>query len=209
MRLVLAVVVAFVAAPVSAFEPGSLGDAYRDRGYVQECTETGEFPGCTLIAGGSQFVIPGGGASPPEVLAKLRAMPRLSWVEFRGDIVNVYDSYAEFALGAVELAAEADPQADVLKAMQGAWQSLDDPKSAVFVDGLIWVESYEGGEVGRPVMWLGEGCADGVADGPTLELFQMDSAEYTSRCYSVVRVDANRMELIYLPRGNTLVYGRP
>lgn len=208
-RSVLCGVAVLWAAVASAFEPGSLGDAYRDNGYVQECTQDGEFPGCTLIAGGSQFVIPAGGPTPPKVLAKLRSMPRLAWVEFRGDITDVYDSYAVLALGAVAKATEPDPWSAVVKAMQGTWQSLQDPASAVTVDGLIWIETVEGNEVSRPVMSVGDACSDGTGSGTVLELFMVGSDGYASTCYSVVDVSADRMELVYLPRGNTLVFGRP
>ena len=78
-----AVVLGLISAPAFAFEPGSLGDAYRDFGYVQGCTDDGELPGCTIIAGGSQFVAPEGGQTSAEVMAALRAMPPLAYVEFR------------------------------------------------------------------------------------------------------------------------------
>ena len=41
----VAVVLGVISPPAYAFEPGSLGDAYRDFGYVQGCTDGGELPG--------------------------------------------------------------------------------------------------------------------------------------------------------------------
>ena len=79
MRLsVFAVGLLVTMAPAFAFEPGTLGDAYRDFGYVQGCTDDGELPGCTIIAGGSQFVAPADGQTPPEVMAS-RSTP-IDWV---------------------------------------------------------------------------------------------------------------------------------
>lgn len=193
----------------AAFEPGSLGDAYRDTGYVQGCTDGGELPGCTIIAGGSQFVVPAEGPSPPEVMERLRAAPKLSWIEFRGDLLNIYDSYGELALGAFDAAPEADPYNDLVTAAQGEWVSTDDPKAKVVVDGLIWRDVYDGEDVAQSVISFGDSCSDGASGGRLLELFGIGSAEPVSLCYSIVGIDAERMEMIYLPRGNALVYGRP
>lgn len=193
----------------AAFEPGSLGDAYRDLGYVQGCTDDGELPGCTIVAGGSQFVVPDEGPTPPDVMDRLRGTPKLAWIEFRGDILNVYDSYAELALGAFDAAPEADPFGDLVMAVQGAWVSVDDPKAAVSVDGMIWTESHDGAEVAQSVISFGDTCADGTTGGRILELFEIGSSEPISFCYSVIGVDAGRMELVYTARGNALVYGRP
>lgn len=193
----------------AAFEPGTLGDAYRDTGYVQGCTDGGELPGCTIVAGGSQFIVPAEGPTPPEVMQKLRAAPKLSWIEFRGDILNVYDSYADMALGAFDAAPEADPFGDLVTAVQGSWLSADDAKATVVVDGLVWSDVYDGSEVSRSVISFGDICSDGVTEGRTLELFEIGSSEPVSLCYSITAIDAGRMELVYAARGNTLVYGRP
>lgn len=205
----LALVAIFPAGMASAFEPGSMGDAYRDTGYVQGCTETGELPGCTLIAGGSQFVVASQGQTPPEMMEKLRALPKLSWVEFRGDLLSINDSYVDLALGAVAPASEPDPYGDVVQAVQGAWASTDDPLASVVVDGLIWTDVYDGVEVARSVISLGDTCSDGTTGGRMLELFSIGSAEPVALCYQVIGVDADRMELVYTGRGNTLVFGRP
>lgn len=204
------VAVLFWPSVVAGFEPGSLGDAYRDFGYVQGCDDAGELPGCTIIAGGSRFVAPADGQTPPEVMAALRDLPKTSYVEFRGDILNVFDSYGEIALGAVAAADPgADPYGDLVAGMQGRWVSVDDPQSMVEVDGLIWSDVYGDEGLGQSVMALGEGCSDGsVTEGPTLELFTVGALDAPSMCYSVVTAAQGRLELIYLPRGNMLTYKR-
>lgn len=209
MRLVLALGFALFPFAASAFEPGSLGSDYRDSGYVQGCSETGELPGCTLIAGGSQFVVAADGPTPPEMIDKLRALPKLAWVDFRGDLLEVYDSYATLALGFVAEAAEADPNAALVKAMQGEWVSEDDALSVVSVDGMVWTDFYDGAEVGASVVHIGENCADGTVSPSVLELFAIGSSEAESLCYAATAVEPDRMELVYLARGNTLVYRRP
>ncbi|OYU20145.1 MAG: hypothetical protein CFE34_01590 [Rhodobacteraceae bacterium PARR1] len=211
MRLsVFAVGLVVSTAPAFAFEPGTLGDAYRDFGYVQGCTDSGELPGCMIIAGGSRFVATADGQTPAEVMAALQAMPPLTYVEFRGDILNVYDSFAEIAVGAVAKAeAGTDPYAATLQAMQGKWVSVDDPKSGVQVDGLLWTDAYGGEAMGQSVMSYYTACSDGTGgDGTVLELFVIGPQESGSLCYSVLTVDAQRMELSYMGRGNTLAYTR-
>lgn len=208
MRVVpLLVLAGLVPVPGLAFEPGSLGDHYRDTGHVQGCVETGELPGCTIIAGGSQFVVPLDGPTPPEMMAALKALPPLSHVEFRGDILNVYDSYAEFALGAIAAVDGPDPQGEMLRAMQGEWVSTDDPESAVRIEGLIWTDVYAGEVLESSVMFLGDGCSDGSpATGAVLELFVIGSQDAGSFCYSDLSVAEGRMELVYVTGGGLLAY---
>lgn len=211
MRVLLAaVVLGVISSPVFAFEPGSLGDAYRDFGYVQGCTDDGELPGCTIIAGGSQFVAPKAGQTPAEVMAALRAMPPLAYVEFRGDILNMYDSYAEIAVGAVAAAdAGADPYGDTIRAMQGTWVSVDDPQSVVRVEGLIWTDVYAGETVSQSVMSFADACSDGSeGSGAVMELFSIPPQDLPATCYSDLYADKARMAMSYMGRGNTLAYER-
>lgn len=210
LRVVLVCVAALLPSKmVAAFEPGSLGEDYRDLGYVQGCTDTGELPGCTIISGGSQFVATADGPTPADVMAQMRDMPKLGWVEFRGDLLETFDSYSTIALGTVAVAGAPDPYADIVAAMQGRWVSAEDPLATVEVDGLIWSDSYDGAEVARSVVFVGEDCAQGPIGGPVVELFQTGSAEMDSLCYSVVGIADDRMELVYTARGNTLVFARP
>lgn len=208
MRLSVLALVGLVSAPALAFEPGSLGEHYRDTGHVQGCTEGGELPACTIIAGGSQFVVPLDGPTPAEVMATLRAMAPLTYVEFRGDILNINDSYAEFALGAiVEADAAGDPHGATLRAMQGEWVSAEDAKAQVRIEGLVWTDVYDGEAVASSVISLGEGCADGSdATGEVLELFAIGSLDAGSLCYSDVTVAGGRMEATYVAGGNRLVF---
>lgn len=208
MRLIVAALFGLLSLPSHAFEPGSLGDHYHDTGHVQGCSETGELPACTIIAGGSRFVIPLYGPTPPEMLQKLKMLAPLTFVEFRGDILTVTDSYAEFALGAIaEADAADDPQGALLRVMQGEWVSVDDAKSRAQVTGLIWTDIYDGEEMGSWVMFIGEGCSDGsTATGTVLELFPIGPQDSATYCYSSLSVDEGRMELTYAARGNTLAF---
>lgn len=208
MRFLLPVLLV-TASSAAAFETGSLGEPYDDYGLVQGCTDQGEVPGCTIVAFGSQYVIPAAGPTPPEVMAALQALPPLTAVEFSGDILNVYDSYAEMALSAVAPSATPYAHAERLAAMQGRWTSTDDPKSGVQVDGLIWADLYDGQEMGRSVIDIGESCAEEITDATEiLQLYTIGSAEAGWLCYAVLSVTPDRMELSYLARGNTLAFVR-
>lgn len=204
----VAVALRVISSPSFAFEPGSLGDAYRDFGYVQGCTEGGELPGCTIVAGGSRFVAPEGGQTPPDVVALLQALPVLTYVEFRGDILNVYDSFAEIALGAV-IEAGSDPYTKTLRAMQGTWVSVDDPQAMVRVDGLMWTDVYGGEELSQSVMSFAPACSDGSeGDGAVMELFSIPPQDMPAMCYSDLYLEPARMEMSYMGRGNTLAFTR-
>ncbi len=209
MKWLLALAAILTAGMASAFEAGTLGSDYRDTGYVQGCTDTGELPGCTIITGGSQFVVAADGPSDAAALEQLRALPKLAWVAFRGDILNVYDSYADLALAFIAPAPEVDPYADLVQAVQGRWASTDDPLASLVVDGMIWTDFYDGQEVARSVISFSDSCSDGPIGERMLELFSIGSADPVSLCYAVEGVDADRMELTYTARGNTLVFGRP
>lgn len=211
MRVLLSSILLLpLAVPSFAFEPGTLGDHYRDFGHVQGCTDAGELPGCTLIAGGSQFVVPEGGQTPAEVMAALKALPPLSYVEFRGDILNVYDSYAEMALGAVALAEPGqDSYGDLIASMQGNWVSTEDAEAKLHIDGLIWADVYGADQVAQSVMSFGTECSDGTpADAPVLELFTIGPMDSGSLCYADLSVEGDTLQVTYLGAGNTLTFTR-
>jgi len=208
MRFVLPIL-CLTLSPALAFETGSLGEPYDDYGLVQGCTDQGELPGCTIVAFGSQYVVPAAGPTPPEVMATLKALPQLAAVEFSGDILNVYDSYAEMALSAVAPSATPYPHTDRLAALQGKWTSVDDGKAGVLVNGLIWSDLYDGQEMARSVIDIGETCAEETSDATEiLQLFTIGSAEAGWMCYSILSVTPDRLELSYLARGTTLAFVR-
>lgn len=200
----------FGAGEALAFEAGTLGDAYQDSGYIQGCTDEGELPGCTIVVGGSQFVAPADGQTPPDVMETLKSLPQLTYVDFNLDTLNVYDSYAEVAVSFVAPSQKTDPFADKIKAMQGDWISTDDPKAAVRVDGLIWNDVYDNEPMGQSVMSLDTICAEEETGGADiLQLYQLGSADMMLMCYALVSVDAENLELSYIGRGNTLAFTRP
>ena len=114
---------------------------------------------------------------------------------------------------ALALPAAAAPTPQAL--MVGKWRSVDDARALVEIraDGT-WIDSYAGmpsaTTTSRWILFSGghppKDAADQALDAKSLYLEVSDKDG--SLVYAVDRVDAKRLQLTYLARGNTLTYAR-
>ena len=91
--------------------------------------------------------------------------------------------------------------------LPGAWVSVDDAKSVVTITPEAdYIETYDGGdETTSKISWVST-CKDApVTDAGPYLLVTGDDIE---RCFKLLSVDTNRLELSYVGRGNTLAYTR-
>jgi hypothetical protein len=105
---------------------------------------------------------------------------------------------------AVEVMGADAPPSTLLP---GAWVSVDDPKSVVTITpDAKYIETYDGAdETTSAISWVSN-CTDApVGDaGPYL----LVTGGGIERCFKMVYVGADRLELMYIGRGNTLAYTR-
>lgn len=191
-----------------AFPPGTHGEPFTVAALVDGCSAEGEGAGCTLIADGVRWVAWADGATPPEVMAQLAALPVNAPVMVTGDVVTMGDITVEVVLAGI--APGQDAHATERAAMQGLWQG-DDPGFEVTVRGSTWSESYAGDAMGDHLLTLAEGCAlEGVAvEGLAINLQLLGGDPSDQTCFAVTSITSERMELLHLPRGTPVLFVRP
>jgi hypothetical protein len=113
------------------------------------------------------------------------------------------------AWSASALAGGRAETADSLAAaVTGTWRSLDDPQSvrALAADGAS-AERYAGETVAVGTWEIAATCPDVPSGGEAL-LVVRDAGDPAPFCYAVLLATPERLELLYLPRGNLLRYER-
>ena len=192
-------------APVGA-PPGTYGDSYAGNAIFQECASEGDAEFCAFHSEGTKYFVYDDGRTPPQLFQLLRGMLPGTPITFDGDLEAIYDMTADVVLRRVTprdwTAADS-----LLDRMQGGWYSEEDPNSQITILGAEQENVYDGDVVGRDYMWIGDWCGEYSGAGPYLSLRTEGMADDVL-CYGIEKVDQLQMELIYLPRGNFLVYRR-
>ncbi|OQW92400.1 MAG: hypothetical protein BWK79_14745 [Beggiatoa sp. IS2] len=87
--------------------------------------------------------------------------------------------------------------------MQGKWQSTEDKKSVIEIADHHYIDYYEGKLVNKVTFEILSACK--VDNGKV-----QDRGEYLETadesCYHIDAVTSQELTLMYLPRGNLLVY---
>lgn len=115
------------------------------------------------------------------------------------------DDAAPVGVDTMVVAGDAAPPADPLAALQGEWQSTDDPAVRVRFDDGRFTETYDGETMADEPVRAVDTCADAPpgADGP---FFQVG----TDFCYAVVEATPTTLAYMMMGgRGNTLSFRRP
>lgn len=94
----------------------------------------------------------------------------------------------------------------------GTWQSTDDPNSMVTFTETERTDSYKGTNSATvspyEMAYNCEGDAPPSADGKAPSYLRTIEGNDDDQCWYVVSVTADRLELSYVGRGNSLVYER-
>lgn len=194
------------AAAIPSFERGQSGEPFLVNAVLQGCGPTEGGEGCTFYAEGLRWIAYASGQSNPAAMEAMAALPVGAALMVSGDMIFFGDITVEAAIAALEPGDDAF--AAQRAAMQGEWVSAEDPQSRVQIIGSEWTSIYGDELLAVAVMTLSVRC--GEAEGEVLlGQLRMGYDPSDLQCYEVLSVDGERMELSYLPRGNTLVYVRP
>ncbi len=192
------------AASPKAAEPGTHGEPATITGTFMGCRDNNDPPICEVVTDEWIYVVPKDDRTPASIYAALGKMPSGSTVTIEGDIVGYGDISVDMTARKVSRAAAESPQTSLHGQLLGAWRSLVDSQSAIrFENGQFY--SYYGGDLiekGRYA--LVQSCGGIEASAIAVDI---DGDPETS-CYGLLRIDDNRLELSYYPRGNTLSYKR-
>jgi hypothetical protein len=190
----------------ATFEPGKSGEAFEVSALLQGCGTSAELDGCTFYAEGARWVVARGGASNAAALEAMALMPVNTALLISGDQISMGDITVEAAVA--KIAPGIDAFAENRALMQGNWVSQDDALASLEVVGSEQTDSYDGQVVSTSVVTFSDSCPDGAAMGPVFFTFEMGGDPANMLCYEILDLTADRMELSYVGRGNTLVYLR-
>lgn len=194
-------------AAVAAFAAGTHGEPFSVNALVQTCTagDGGDF--CFFYAEGARWAVDRTGPSNPAAVQMLADLPVNTPLIITGDMVSFGDITADAVVSMVELGA-ADEWAQFRDGMQGSWVSTEDAKSVLHIFGSEQISEYDGQIMETSVMTFANACPGGEDIGPVVFTQMMGGDPMDTPCYAILDVTADRMDLSYVGRGNTLSYTR-
>ncbi|NVO24351.1 DUF4087 domain-containing protein [Donghicola mangrovi] len=131
------------------------------------------------------------------------------WPHINGiDFVGAGRSWGLFPEGQTGSVPAPSPDTAVqLAQMVGRWQSTTDTKEVIefmsFGSGYLMISSYDGQVLSSDPAWFQQTCDGRTSIAPEGFLAVGDAA--APLCYAVT-LEPSRLDLTYLPRGNTLTY---
>lgn len=184
-------------------EPGRYGEPYSNNVVFQECLSEDNERYCAFHASGIKFYIYEDGRGSESAFNALWGMLPGTPIGVSGDLVEVFDSSAEFVLREVNVRAQAE--ADIyLQKLQGYWYAVDDPAAQFNILGAERIDHYDGNMGRTEYLSVQDYCEDVSGVGPYLYARDPESGE--GLCYLIDYIDEFEMTLMYLPRGNFLQY---
>ena len=188
-----------VEAAAPADGPGTWGEPYASNTAIfQDCVSETEAPFCTFHADGTKFFVYDDGRTPAAVLKSMRMYLPGTPIEVRGDLEEIHDRTADVVLRHV-LPRRFNNWDSTLTKMQGTWYSVEDPKSQFNIIGSELEDIYDGAFVAREYLSMRDRCEH--FDGGNI-LVRMDEESGDLLCYTIEKLSAYEMELMYLPRAN-------
>lgn len=189
----------------AAAPPGTYGEPYSNAGTFQECAIGDGGSYCSFYADGFLIYVYDQPETPAHLMDFMRSLAPGAPISVEGDMTAIYDSSAELIARSVTSRpwTEAD---SLLDAMQGDWQSLDDPAETLEITGAERVTRYNGDYITAEAISIQDWCEDFPTGARYLALREIETGE--TACYGIEMPEGDRIELIYVPRGNLLRYRR-
>lgn len=192
-----------------SFVRGEQGEPFAVTAVLQGCGEQDGFSGCIFYAEGWRWAAAAGAGSNSAAMDILAALPVNTPFHVEGDLVFYGDVTAEVVISRIAPVDEPDRFAGLRSAMQGTWISTEDPLSTLQITGSEETWLYEGQVTDIFIVNFADSCDDSAAPGTFITKRVMQSADPMLLCYAVESITEDRMEIMYLPRGNLLEYVRP
>ena len=193
-------------AGVASFAPGTHGEPFAVQGLMQGCNEP-ELDGCMFYADGVRWAVSRGSVSNAAAIDAMAALPVNAPVFVTGDMISFGDITVDAAVAMVQ-PGTPDGYAALREAMQGDWVSADDPMSKLSLRGSEETAIYDAETLAVSVVTFSDACPGGEPIGTVIFKQEMGGDPMDLPCFAVVQITADRMELSYVGRGNTLIYLR-
>lgn len=160
---------------------------------------------CRFAREGVEIRALSGKAATAPVFALLMGLEQGAPLTIEGKMISSYGAYGELDLHSAKLRAPTRHD-EILQRLQGEWVSAADPGDRFTISGAVRQVSYMGSAMAPEFIAVQDSC-DGV-DFTADFLMARDSEGGTSLCYQIKSLSSGELTLIYLPRGNRLVYRR-
>lgn len=197
------------AAMTESFTPGADGEPFTITARMQGCADDVSYWSCTVVAEGWLWDFDVQGVHNDAAIAAMRDLPVNTMLYVTGDVIQYNDITVVAQVAKIELAPR-DAISDSLDMMQGRWISTEDAQSKLDITGSLQSSGYGGEEPRQSLMTFPGACPDGgQTDGTTLVVQELGTPPEDALCYDILALSNDRMELMYLPRGNILSYVRP
>lgn len=111
----------------------------------------------------------------------------------------------------VPAAADATLAPELFSSLSGRWQSVDDAKNVIEIQGNQFISYYDGNEVSKEALQVFEQCEGPCANGQDLNSMAcfMTKSDIDSTCYALVELDERNLSYALIGgRGNTLRFTR-
>ena len=195
------------ASAVASFGPGTHGEPFTVTALTQGCETRDEGAFCFFVAEGFRWVATQGGPSNPAALMRLAEMSVNTPLIVTGDIVSYGDITADVVISRIE-PGTPDAWAALRDGMQGSWVSVDDPLSVIDIYGSEQTSLYDGQVMEVALTTWADACPGGENIGPVMYMQRMGGDPMDVSCMAILELTADRMDLSYVGRGNTLSYTR-
>lgn len=189
-----------------AFAPGSFGEPFATRGLFQGCAPVDGGEVCEVVADGAIYAAYAGAGTAPSLMASMRGIAVNTPVEISGDVIALHDVTVEIALARLALAEEGRPDGR-LSAVQGLWESADDPAWQIEIRGVRRTDLYDGELIAEALIAFDSACPESLGAGPVMLVTELPLRE--TACFVVGEASETRLTLYPAGTGNRLRFRRP
>jgi hypothetical protein len=222
---------AIIAAPpaVASDDPippaGQHGEPFEFDALLLECERVKDSYYCLFEREGYWYFAFDEPRTPQQFFNEMRRAAKPSRFQVAGDMIESDSDSARITVrslrwlgggrprppssaGSAPSASTETPGDRTFQALIGRWRSVDDADSEIrLADDGTYEDIYAGDVLDRGTFSLTDACLedDGGYDGLILVV---SFAGETPFCYVVSHVDSLRLSLLYISRGNTLMYRR-
>ncbi len=184
-------------------KPGTYGEPATVSGTFVGCKTETDPDYCEIRGQEWIYVVAKDKRTPRHLYSALQALTIGQNVTIEGDLVGYGDISADIVARIVTAGSKPSNDTNRHARIRGGWRSLDDKQSQIRFENGAYYSYYNGDLIERGRYSFNHSC-DG-AEGDFLKVnIDGDSDPY---CYGIEQT-GDRLDLVYLPRGNTLSYER-
>lgn len=185
---------------------GTHGEPYSITGIFKGCRRVDGLLSCEVVADGWRYVAYEDGRNNPATLKKLDVTAANQRLRIAGDMISQGDVSADVTIREFEVLAG---NSTLLAELIGLWESRDDATYTVrFTDEARKYAYLDGNLATNEAVEFTRTCDDPSVGVKEITMLQaVNEIDRTaSLCYEIVEVSEKSLTLMYLPRGNMLVF---